>query len=163
MKKIMMKLLSELLKDSSRSDRKLGKILGVSQPTVSRTRNKLVKDDVIQQFTIIPDLSKMGYEIVAFTLLKFSQRSPELIEKGREWAKRQPNIIFAGDGEGAGMDAIMISVHKNYACLTRLIDKLRLDWQPDLKEISTFISSVSRPELIVKPFSLKYIAELYEK
>ena len=163
MKKIMMKLLSELLKDSSRSDRKLGKILGVSQPTVSRTRNKLVKDEVIQQFTIIPDLSKMGYEIVAFTLLKFSQRSPELIEKGREWAKRQPNIIFAGDGEGAGMDAIMISVHKNYACLTRLIDKLRLDWQPDLKEISTFISSVSRPELIVKPFSLKYIAELYEK
>jgi DNA-binding Lrp family transcriptional regulator len=163
MKKIMMKLLSELLKDSSRSDRKLGKILGVSQPTVSRTRNKLVKDEVIQQFTIIPDLSKMGYEIVAFTLLKFSQRSPELIEKGREWAKRQPNVIFAGDGEGAGMDAIMISVHKNYACLTRLIDKLRLDWQPDLKKISTFISSASRPELIVKPFSLKYIAELHEK
>ena len=163
MKKIMMKLLFELLKDSSRSDRKLGKILGVSQPTVSRTRNKLVKDEVIQQFTIIPDLSKMGCEIVAFTLLKFSQRTPELIEKGRQWARKQPNIIFAGDGEGSGMDAIMISVHKNYACLTRLIDKLRLDWQPDLKEISTFIISTSRPELIVKPFSLKYIAELHEK
>jgi len=58
MKKIMMKLLSELLKDSSRSDRKLGKILGVSQPTVSRTRNKLVKDEVIQQFTIIPTCQK---------------------------------------------------------------------------------------------------------
>jgi len=95
--------------------------------------------------------------------LEFHNQLPELIEKGREWAKKQPNIIFAGDGEGSGMDAIMISVHKNYACLTRLIDKLRLDWQPDLKEISTFIISASRPELIVKPLSLKYIAELHEK
>ncbi len=81
MKKIKMKLLFELLKDSSRSDRKLGKILGASQPTVSRTRNKLVKDGVIQQFTIIPDLTKMGCEIIAFTLLKFSARTPELLEK----------------------------------------------------------------------------------
>ncbi len=61
------------------------------------------------------------------------------------------------------MDAIMISVHKNYACFSRLMDRLRLDWQPDLKEMPTFIISASRPELIVKPFSLKYIAELYEK
>jgi len=163
MKKIMKKVLVELLKDSKKSDRKLAELVGVSQPTVTRTRSRLVKEGVIKEFTVIPDLAKMGYEIVAFTLLRFSQRTPELIEKGREWAKKQPNIIFAGDGEGSGMSAIMISVHENYACLTRLIDKLRLDWQPDLKEISLFIISMSRPELIVKPLSLKYIAELVEK
>ena len=162
MKKVMKKVLVEMLKDSKRSDRKLAEIVGVSQPTVTRTRSKLVQKGVIKEFTVIPDLAEIGYEIVAFTLVRFSQRSPELIEKGRKWAKKQSNIIFAGDGEGAGMDAIMISVHKNYACLTRLLDKLRLDWQPDLREMKTFIISESRPELIVKPFSLKYLAELVE-
>jgi len=38
----MLRLLLELLKDSKRSDRELAKVLGVSQPTVSRTRSRLV-------------------------------------------------------------------------------------------------------------------------
>ena len=69
-KKKMMKLLLELLKDSKRSDRELAKVLGVSQPTVSRMRSKLVKEGVIKSFTVIPDFVKMGYEILAITLVK---------------------------------------------------------------------------------------------
>jgi len=53
-KKLMRKLLSELLKDSKRSDRELAKALGVSQPTVTRNRSRLVKDGVIREFTVIP-------------------------------------------------------------------------------------------------------------
>ena len=44
MKKRMMSLLLELLKDSKRSDRELAKILGVSQPTITRLRHKLEKN-----------------------------------------------------------------------------------------------------------------------
>ena len=46
MKDRMMKVLLELLKDSKRSDRELAKVLGVSQPTVSRTRWRLVKEGI---------------------------------------------------------------------------------------------------------------------
>jgi DNA-binding Lrp family transcriptional regulator len=51
----MMSLLLELLKDSKRSDRELAKVLGVSQPTVSRMRSRLVKEGVIRDFTVVPD------------------------------------------------------------------------------------------------------------
>lgn len=63
MKKIDMKLLSELLKDSKRSDRELAKVLGVSQPTVTRMRTKLVKEGMIRDWIVVPDFVKMGYEI----------------------------------------------------------------------------------------------------
>ena len=62
MKKIMMRLLLELMKDSKRSDRELAKVLGVSQPTVSRMRSRLVKEGIIREFTVIPNFVKMGYE-----------------------------------------------------------------------------------------------------
>jgi len=163
MKKRMMNLLLELLKDSKRSDRELAKVLRVSQPTVSRTRNRLTKEGFIRDFTIIPDFAKLDYQIAAFTLLRFSERTPELLEKAREWTKNQPSIIFAADGEGLGMGAIMISIHKNYADFSRLITTLKQDWQPNLREAESFLFSVSRPELVAKPFSLKYLAEQEEK
>jgi len=80
MKKIMMSLLLELLKHSKRSDRELAKILGVSQPTVSRMRDRLVKEGMIKEWTIIPDFAKMGYEIMAISCFK-SKISKELAEK----------------------------------------------------------------------------------
>ena len=55
MKKKEMRLLVELIKNSCRSDRNLAKVLGTSQPTVTRMRNKLVKEGIIQEFTVIPD------------------------------------------------------------------------------------------------------------
>ena len=59
MKKRSMNLLLELLKDSKRSDREIAKVLGVSQPTVSRMRGRLVKEGMIKEFTVIPDLVRM--------------------------------------------------------------------------------------------------------
>jgi len=56
MKTKVRKFLLELLKDSKRSDREIAKVLGVSQPTITRMRNRLVQEGVIQEFTIIPDL-----------------------------------------------------------------------------------------------------------
>jgi DNA-binding Lrp family transcriptional regulator len=44
MKEVVLKLLAELLNDSRKSDRELAKAIGVSQPTVTRTRLKLEKE-----------------------------------------------------------------------------------------------------------------------
>ena len=47
------RLLSELIRDSRRSDRELAKVLHVSQPTVTR-RRALVEKELIDGYTAIP-------------------------------------------------------------------------------------------------------------
>jgi DNA-binding Lrp family transcriptional regulator len=64
------RLLFELMKDSHRSYRELAKVLKISQPTVTRTRNRLVQEGLIQELTVIPNLLKLGFEIMAVTCFK---------------------------------------------------------------------------------------------
>ena len=52
-------LLLELLKNSNRSDRELAKVLGVSQPTVSRIKKQLVTEGTMKEFSVIPDFVKL--------------------------------------------------------------------------------------------------------
>lgn len=73
MKDIELKLLSELMKNSRRSDRELAKAIGTSQPPVSRMISRLEKEGVIKEYTMIPDFSKVGLEIMALTFIKFEQ------------------------------------------------------------------------------------------
>jgi DNA-binding Lrp family transcriptional regulator len=152
-------LLHELIKGSRRSDRELAKVLKTSQPTITRKRTRLESEGYINEYTVIPNLVKMGYEIIAFTFLAFTEAKPELLAKAHEWGKKQPNIVFASDGEGLGMNSIIVSVHKNYASFSKLITDMRQDWQPNLKDVQSFILSVNRPELMVKPFSFKYLGK----
>ena len=51
-KELPQQLLRELLKNSKRSDRELSKILGVSQPTITRARTKLVNEGVIKELEL---------------------------------------------------------------------------------------------------------------
>jgi DNA-binding Lrp family transcriptional regulator len=148
--------LYELMKDCRRSDRELAKVLGISQPTVSRTIKKLEKEGFIKEYTIIPDLAKIGNDFIAMTFLSFTEDRPELFDKAREWTRNQPCVLFASNGEGMGMNSIMISVHRDYGSYSRLITQLRRDWQPNLKNAETFMISVKRPEMFIKSFSLKY-------
>lgn len=50
MKKVELKVLSELMKNSKISDRELAKTIGVSQPTVTRARTRLEKNGYIQEY-----------------------------------------------------------------------------------------------------------------
>jgi DNA-binding Lrp family transcriptional regulator len=70
MRSVELKLICELLKDSRRSDRELAKTIGVSQTTVSRLIKKLEKQKNFQEYTVIPDFNKLGYEILALTFIK---------------------------------------------------------------------------------------------
>ena len=65
----MIKLLYEMMKNAKRSDRKIAKIIGVSQPTITRMRQRLEKAGYIRDYTVIPNLEKLGYEIAAFTFM----------------------------------------------------------------------------------------------
>jgi len=154
-KEKMKKLLLELLKDSKRSDREIAKVLGVSQPTVSRMRQRLVKEGLIREFTVIPDLMKMGYELMAISSVK--TKNPSTIESSKEatkWVMKFPNIIFASSAEGMGKNGVIISLHKNYTEYSRFVREQLLHWA---KDYDTLLVSLKR--IIAKPLSLRYLAE----
>ena len=160
MKNRMMRLLLELLKDSKRSDRELSKVLDVSQPTVTRMRQRLVKDGVIKDFTVIPDFAKMGFEILALTFVKMrpGALAPETIEEAKKYAAKFPNAILSSTGEGLGMNGIVISFHRNFADYHRHLNQMRVDWKDFLDDTKSFIISVGEGEF--KRFSLTYLGDI---
>ena len=68
MKDVELRLVSELMKNSRRSDRELAKELGISQPTVSRLISRLQKEGVIKEFTMVPDFCKLGFNLMAIIM-----------------------------------------------------------------------------------------------
>ena len=158
----MSRLLLEYLKDSSRSDRELAKVLGVSQPTISRMKRRLVEEGIVNHFSAIPDLAKMGYELMAFSLVKFNMEQMANIEgESGGWARSYPFIIFTSRAEGMGIDAITISLHKDYAEYQNFLTENREKWGKFGAEAHYIL--VDLKGKIPKPLSFKYLAEKPEK
>jgi DNA-binding Lrp family transcriptional regulator len=123
MKDLERRLVSELMKNCRRSDRQLAKVLGVSQPTISRALNKLEKEGVIKEYTIVPDFRKLGYTLLAVTFVKLKrQLSQDEIEKARKSAresvKSNLNFIMLERGMGMGYDGVFLSFHEDYTSFT---------------------------------------------
>jgi len=157
MKNTMEKLLLELLKDSKRSDRTIAKNLGVSQPTITRMRKRLVDEGMIREFTVIPDFVKMGYEIMAISCVKTKGAVTDLDKETVEWMMKFPNIIFVANAEGMGKNGVMISLHKNYTEYSRFVREQLLHWGKDVQDYGTML--ISLKGIIAKPLSLSYLAE----
>jgi DNA-binding Lrp family transcriptional regulator len=152
------KLLAELLKNSKKSDRELAKVLGVSQPTVSRTRDKLRKEGLIREYTIVPDFAKLGYEIMAITIAKAKATlSPSEQEKAKKLVLENPRVIFVAGAEGMGKNGVMISLHKSYSDFRNFTTDLKFRSEGYMEDVDTMIVSLESP-MIVKPLSLAYLA-----
>lgn len=157
-KELTKKLLFELLKDSKRSDRELAKVLGVSQPTVTRRRNTLVNEGVIREFTVIPDFAEMGYEIMAISCIKTRNPvSAGIVEEAKEWMMQFPNIIFVAHAEGMGKNGVMISLHKNYTDYSRFVSTHLEHWKLNVESHDSML--ISLKGIIARPLSLKYLAD----
>jgi DNA-binding Lrp family transcriptional regulator len=121
MKDTELKLVSELMKNSRRSDRELAKALRVSQPTVSRMIKRLEKEGVIQEYTMIPEWHKLGYEIFALTCASIKPEATlEQIEQmrkmGREVAQKVAfETVMVIRGMGFRHDVVIASFHKDYS------------------------------------------------
>lgn len=163
-KDLLERLLFELIKDSKRSDRELAKVLKVSQPTITRGRTKLEKERYIRQYTIFPDLAKIGFELVAFNFatIKIAQPSnPEKMKKMKsEWASNNPNIIFESGGEGLGATSLIISVHRNYTDFASFVTKYRTYWADNLQDLKSFLVSIPSENLVVKDLSFNNLGKL---
>ena len=156
-------LLIELMKDSHRSDRKLAKALGVSQPTVTR-RRALLERDLIEGYTIIPKFGKIGFEIAGFTFLKskLKQKTGQEKEKAlknlNEWYMNQPNVLLVTEGRGMGWDAVCVSLHKNYSDFAEFMKAQDAELSNWIIESQTFNADL-KAGTAIKPFHLKYLSK----
>jgi DNA-binding Lrp family transcriptional regulator len=144
-------LLSELLKNSRRSDRELAKVLGVSQPTVSRMIQRLEKQGVIKEYTIIPDFSKLGYEIMEFSFLKLKERlsTKELCEyRDGKFAKEHPHAeIICVNGIGLNKDIAFVSFFQDYSSYAEMQRLSREVPYSEISEAETFIVNLKDKDL----------------
>lgn len=162
----MMRLLLEYLKDSSRSDMEIAKVLGVSQATVSGLKKKLIKKGFVTHFSAIPDLAKMGYEIMAFSLVKFNIKEvmkhlPEIEKMAKTWVKSHPEILFDSRVEGMEIDSVTISVHKNYAAYKDFLVQNKRTWGKFMSEVHFILVDLNGQ--INKPLSFEYLAEDHDR
>ena len=163
LKTIDYKLLWELMKNSRRSDRELAKVLGTSQPTVTRRRASLEKS-FLEGYTAIPKWEKIGFELAAFNFVKHKIKyatpkvREEAFRKVEEWMMKQPNVLLAIEGQGMGWDGIFISFHKTYSDFAEFMRKHDSELSDLLVDSQSFIADIS-PATIRKPFHLKYLAD----
>lgn len=156
-------VLKQLLKNAKKSDREVAKLIGVSQPTVTRVRIELEKEGYIRTYTAVPDLAKLDYQILAFTLtslktLPSKEEVKEIIRKATEWAGKRANIIFAADGSGLRKNIVMVSLHRDYAKYTDFMREYTLEWGNIIGETESFLVSLGS-SFMMKPLDLKYLAD----
>jgi DNA-binding Lrp family transcriptional regulator len=151
------------MKDSRRSDARLARVLGVSQPTVTRKRANLERN-VIEGYTAVPKFDAIGFEIVAFTFvksqLKYAKREEKTEARGkaREWIMKQPNCVLALNGEGMGWDGMCISFHKDYSDYMEFKRRMTSEFSDWIQECQSFIAETSQKG-VIKPFHFKYLAQ----
>lgn len=165
LKEIDYTILFELVKNSKISDRKLARILGVSQPTITRRRAILEKEDLLD-YTAIPNLKKLNLEIVSFNFVSWkpevdidiNRRPEEYYDRSRELLSKHPNLIFVSTGRGLGMTRIAISLHKDYSDYVKFVRQFKIDWGKYLAKFESFIVSL-KSDKIVRSFTFKHISE----
>jgi DNA-binding Lrp family transcriptional regulator len=123
LKTVESKLVSELLKESRRSDRELAKAVGISQPTVTRTRVRLEEEKLIREYTVIPDFRKLGFEILAVSLLAFD-KEPDSKELGKALNVFQ-NIVMFESGLGLKYSYVVVSLHEDYSSYAEFERRLK--------------------------------------
>jgi len=163
-KDIELKILSELMKNSRISDRELAKKIGVSQPTVSRIRSKLEKEGYIREFTVIPDLAKLGYSIMALTFIKLGKAtSSQDVEKAREIAKESLKngpfeIVMLERGMGLGHSGLAISVHRDYSSYRKFIAWINQFTFLDIERTESFLIDLN-DKVRYRPLTFRTLAE----
>ena len=164
------KIICELIKNSKISDRNLAKIVGVSQPTVTRRRTKIEKEKMLD-YTAIPNFSKLGFEILAISFYswtpeankKLSENKDKIRNKLHTFLSKHKNIFFTANGRGFGMERVMISVHKSYSDYVKLMQSVSQEWGGYLSQSTSFIVSLTE-DVEGRELSFGHLAEyLVEK
>lgn len=146
-------LLYELMKSCKRSDRELARIIKVSQPTITRLRKNLENSGLIREYTVMPALERLGFEIVAFS---FVWTSPlhETMKPIEDWVLENRRVLFSSLGRGIeGKTFMIVSIHKDYTDFSQFGRELRSILGSKIVSVESFLTSLKTD--VVKHFSLK--------
>ncbi|UCG37230.1 MAG: winged helix-turn-helix transcriptional regulator [Candidatus Bathyarchaeota archaeon] len=157
------KILSELFKNARISDRQLAKRINVSQPTVSRRRVMLEKNGLLD-YSAIPNLEKLGLEIVAFTFAQVKEGNlrREIEQKITDFYKTCPNVVFATGGRGLGLDIVTISLHGSYSEYAEFARELKAEWGGYVGKQDSFIISL-KSDVVPKSLTFRDLIEYLKK
>lgn len=147
-------ILKELLNNSHRSDHEIAKKIGISQPTVSRLRIQLEKEKIIQKYTIIPNLSSMGFSIMAIFTIRYGSNGVNINEILADISKH--NSLFASRAQGLGKNIVIISVFKNYSEYAKYLNKISNKYGDILKNVDSILIDLKGP--VIKPLSFTNVA-----
>jgi DNA-binding Lrp family transcriptional regulator len=163
MKEAERKMLAELVKNARRSDRELAKSIGTSQPTATRLRTKLEREGYIKEYCAIPDVTKIGYSILALTFLKLDLKlsQTELREFKNthfEALSKNPFAVFLiKTGMGLGYDAVVLSLHENYASCDQFRGVCRDSMSTNITNMDTFLINLVEEKTSL-PFTFSLFA-----
>jgi len=99
-----------LVKYPESSDNEIGGKLGVSRHTVSRLRKSFEQNNLLRKINL-PDLKKLGFEILTFIHIQFDPRNPPDIETDDISLLMSDSSIFLASRM---FEASMLSVHTDY-------------------------------------------------
>jgi DNA-binding Lrp family transcriptional regulator len=144
LKDVELRLISELIKNSRRSDRELAKIMRVSQSTVTRARTRLEKTGVIREYTIIPDFCAIGYNIMGAT--RFGLRGEPVKEGIKETrqtvidAEDSPRVnLIAAEGMGSEHNRLFVNLYESYSDYDQAMNLFRQVRVVNFDQIDTFL------------------------
>lgn len=158
------KLIRELMKNCRRSDRELAGDISSSQPTVSRTRQRLEKKGYIREYAMIPDFGKLGFDIMAFTFIRYKREMTkdeyrEVKETAKEYEQKFPKpFIMALRGMGLGFDRVIVTFHEDYSGYVQMMNLLRQLPFAAVTDAQSFLVSLNETEHY-QPFTFSKMAE----
>ena len=82
------------------------------------------------------------------------------MKEKQKTAKNHPEIIFTSRAEGMGMDAITVTVHKDYAAYKEFLLKNKKLWGKFMADVHYILVHLNGE--ITKLLSFKYLAEKQE-
>jgi DNA-binding Lrp family transcriptional regulator len=140
-----LRLISELMKNSRRSDRELARSLKVSQPTVTRTRSRLEREGYIREYTAIPDFAKLGYQIMGVSFAKATDSATDGsgVESRKAVAETERTHTYANlmglRGIGLQKDILFITFYKNYAAYTEAMQRTKTIPHLSMQSVESFV------------------------
>jgi DNA-binding Lrp family transcriptional regulator len=167
-KDIELSLITELMRNSRRSDRDLAKAIGVSQPTVSRMIKKLEKEGVIREYTMIPDFSKLGFELMSIVTTKENEllREDETVEawkKAHEFAKKAPQpFLFVLSTKPSGADTTVFALHENYSEYATYLKGIKENPLVSIDSVKGFIAKTNLKDHFI-PLTLSEVADFMKR
>jgi DNA-binding MarR family transcriptional regulator len=99
-----------MISNPEMSDEDIGREIGVSRHTVSRLKRRFEQNNLVRRISL-PNLQKLGFEILSFYHIKFDPRNPPNMDNDVVAGLMSDSTIFLASRR---FEAVMISVYMDY-------------------------------------------------